>query len=840
MTPEKKTPRKPGAAAKKSPPVPRTDSEVMTALNQAESAGELVKALGLAKSATAGAEAIMAHRATLARGAFVSAEQLHAAVASNPAHASIIDAIRGSGGFAVEKLPLERMHFNQLLLTNPNYFGNLTESPFKPVKNIKGNTTYESMDCVGLNPPFDRLEAVIKVKKNSGYGGDICSNGSREYVRFYVDLADNGTWVDVGFSQVRVYNIPGFKPLCYAVSHKFDPDLKLCFVENIVKIRAILSWNSVPPANSPNFVPVWGERRDVEVQIRPRKFIIIDDFIEAIPVENPILPVLKSVELGAQAAEVPTQEITLAQKKALYKKTKVEVSRYAFTEATALTKSAGATAFSAPGTLALEQLGLTKVEIGKLFDDLQIIPVDGNTNYEEMTCIGYDPGKKLLQAIIHVKRSTGFSGSLCTNGSTEYVAFWANFGAGYDYLGTATVKVHDLQTIPAGGVYYAADLKVDLSQYEIPCTSGARTPRLRAILSWQAPPPPNNPNYIPTWGNREECRIQLIPGPAIQHVPLIETVGDIARQDIDQISGMADGPMVIGSGQAVAAPFGGKVTITGRIGAPPDAFGGPDAPFKYRVRVSDDAGASWETLSNNVVVNISEWLNGVPQPCAPGDFVCSTTLTATDDLDGLGGGWYTYLEDTILPWTRGLVVDKLAEWHTGDREGLWTIELTAKDGNGNILGTDFCNVLLDNTAPSVAPPAPDDPDAALRLAISHFVVDGETFPSHDCGHIPVGAVIHGTYEVADPAINYPGQHMGAFSLSVLPTLSPPNPGGPVPASKSFPVLSTNGEAGNWTLDTTGWEACGYVIQLWARDRTVVNSSYIGWRRTKDVGFCLVD
>ncbi len=71
-------------------------------------------------------------------------------------------------GLAIE---VERTQFRSLLLQNPNYFGNVETSPFPPVKVIQGNTSFEHLVCVGLNPPYDRLEGVIHVKQDSGYGG---------------------------------------------------------------------------------------------------------------------------------------------------------------------------------------------------------------------------------------------------------------------------------------------------------------------------------------------------------------------------------------------------------------------------------------------------------------------------------------------------------------------------------------------------------------------------------------------------------------------------------------------------------------------------------------------
>src|SRR6476469_2964466 len=72
----------------------------------------------------------------------------------------------------------ERNRFRALILANPNYFGNIKGSKLKPVLNIQSNTTYEEIGCVGFQPQFNQLDAVVFVKQPTGYGGDVCSNGT--------------------------------------------------------------------------------------------------------------------------------------------------------------------------------------------------------------------------------------------------------------------------------------------------------------------------------------------------------------------------------------------------------------------------------------------------------------------------------------------------------------------------------------------------------------------------------------------------------------------------------------------------------------------------------------
>ena len=70
----------------------------------------------------------------------------------------------------------ERGRFRALTLANPNYFGNLPDSEFKYVLQVVANTNYESIGCVGFQPQFERLEAVVYVHQPSGYGGGVCNS----------------------------------------------------------------------------------------------------------------------------------------------------------------------------------------------------------------------------------------------------------------------------------------------------------------------------------------------------------------------------------------------------------------------------------------------------------------------------------------------------------------------------------------------------------------------------------------------------------------------------------------------------------------------------------------
>ncbi len=73
------------------------------------------------------------------------------------------------------------------------------------------------------------------------------------------------------------------------------------------------------------------------------------------------------------------------------------------------------------------------------------------TYYEELHCVGLDRDGSLLHGVVQIKRDGGNSGGLCTNGSREYIAFYLDFGAGWEYQGTTYVNVHDID-LPRNGL----------------------------------------------------------------------------------------------------------------------------------------------------------------------------------------------------------------------------------------------------------------------------------------------------------------------------------------------------------------------------------------------------
>jgi hypothetical protein len=397
------------------------------------------------------------------------------------------------------------------------------------------------------------------------------------------------------------------------------------------------------------------------------------------------------------------------------------------------------------------------------------------------------------------------------------VTFWGDFnnnGTFETCLGTTSVNVYDTADIPREGLEYAVFLPVDLNPYVQSCEKGPRLVRIRAIMSWQVPPPCNNPNYVPVWGNREETLIQIRPGtniPPNTHTPIIETVGSMSVSDVNPGTGLATGLALLAGFTAYQSPFGGEVILTGHIANGPDISNGV-TPLKYRVLVSGDGGSTWQRLTNSYAVARTQLLDG--------SWSFLPNVTQSVDLDD----YYEYREDLVYsPGNPQIFVvgNVLARWQTGGLTGPWLIRIEVKDpaNPGPVWFSNIVKVRVDNASPTAS------------IAI--------TSGGGSCADFTIGDLISGTYATTD-------EHFGALSLSLLPanggsfTAPAPLPAGStMPLSRSFAGgVPTAGESGNWTLNTAGLPRCGYVLRLSVSDRTIVNSGFVGWSNEAFVGLCL--
>ncbi len=160
-----------------------------------------------------------------------------------------------------------RQKLRALLLGNPNHFGKIPSTTFNAVLKIQEDTTYECISRVGYDPEFEELRAKVNIKKLFGYSSDVLINGSEEFVRFYISYDGGSKWLDQEMRSVNVIDAHMPRPLAYEVTLPFIPDKGHNPANSLLKVRAILSWNSPPPAGAPNWTPVWGNVLDSDIQI---------------------------------------------------------------------------------------------------------------------------------------------------------------------------------------------------------------------------------------------------------------------------------------------------------------------------------------------------------------------------------------------------------------------------------------------------------------------------------------------------------------------------------------------------------------------------------------------
>jgi len=142
-----------------------------------------------------------------------------------------------------------------------------------------------------------------------------------------------------------------------------------------------------------------------------------------------------------------------------------------------------------------------------------VLPLAGNTYYEELSCVGYHPQEERLEAVVYIYQPSGYGSDLCGSGSMEYVRFYLSLDNGATWMdqGLTSFQVWNVPQGTEGSkrLEYAAQLSVNPARKF--CFAGPKLIKVRAILSWNAPPPANQPNWNPPWGNRRDATILVEP-----------------------------------------------------------------------------------------------------------------------------------------------------------------------------------------------------------------------------------------------------------------------------------------------------------------------------------------
>jgi hypothetical protein len=761
-------------------------------------------------------------------------------------------------------VPAHRKKFKEYILANPNYFGTLPKFGGKVGKALSGDTTYEQLECLGLNPASSRLEGVINIKQHSGYGTDGCGVGTVEYVRYFVQ--DGSGWHDLGLDTVQVYNLPGPLPLSYSTSVNFSAAQKFCGTENILNVRAILSWEWEPTPGDPNFIPVWGNVVNARVQVAPwliyqvplgellaQKVISIDPGI------------LKDVILTQPLPAGPAKPLGYGEIKKLYANKKVPSHRFGFSAATKLVEGtiakalAGAAITAKPSgaAKASPKAGLSSIltageELGAIVAALQ--DTSGDTTFEQLTCAGYNPQTRVLDGVIQVKLSSGYSGGLCTAGSTEYVGFYAFFGGTWHSLGTAQVQVHDLAAAsPAKPVSYAVFRVANLTS--VKCENLEGVP-LRAILSWETPP--TGPNYVPYWGNVVNTHAQPQIAPSDIEQMRLMRIGRVTVANIDNVTGLAvvdpvfvpssppglgyvagdcpgPGSPWLGPPVQPDSPFGGETIVEGDFLPKVDVFDHTTGlvlsgakPIIYQAWVTPSGGSPFQ-LTNSFGIELYP-----PSAMLP-VFMLQKVKPAPGPVPGgiAGTEYYQYMESDL----QAVNPRTIAVFEAGGlTEGEYTIEIRGFKWDGaNYVPVPVQSKMIHvyNGYPHFELTADGTIVQVFRPEVSITI----TSPSGDCGDVVVGDTIAGSYSVTE-------EFFGVVSIALVPITvgGVPQPENPVvnmgPGTLIYDGTNTGGTSGTFTLSTAGMTPCGYTILLGAWDRALVSSSCSGHYNEMGVGFCL--
>ncbi|MFT3703452.1 MAG: hypothetical protein QM802_13840 [Agriterribacter sp.] len=686
-----------------------------------------------------------------------------------------------------------------LLFENPNYFGiqdteNKEIAEFKPVLDLLFNTTFEELTCVSYNPKLQRLSASIKIKQSTGYAGGPCTPGSKEFVRFFVSYDNGATWDDEGVVDFDAHDLNFDSDICYELGKAFKPKKKSCCDKTPVLplVRAILSWNTVPPAGIWWWIPIWGNRMDAYIQIAPSTSIIcyFDKLFTKVDIKINEEQFAFLDEATADfdcAPQVNEETIPLQQLKKYYAGA-VEDAR--------IGHSLAYTLLDANTAISDNKFELFKkydLDLTAILDFLKVKQF--NSGYEEVKCVGLNRNFNLLNAAIQIKRPTGYSGGLCTKGSTEYLAYYMDFGGGWVYMGTSSVNVHDIPTIPKEGLWYNAPLSVYLTPYQKKwCATGKA--KIRVILSWNVAPPVD-PNWVAPWGDWEECNVEIKPLPKDvpegEIYPFIELLGGMAVNLINSFTGNATGLHTLGL-IATDSPFDGNITIRGRL------FNQNTHTFKYRLLVTEPGTAEHPVMD---AINLQTDTFGV----------ISSPITLTPVAPD---GWINYLGN---PFTNTVIVDDLFGNFLPTKQGIHYIRIEFFDVTANVIyNSNTVTFNVDKTYP------------VLGIDI--------TSGTGNCGDFLPGDTITGTYSISDDRCH-------TMSMSITPAAEA---AGSIISIDGVAIsyltydggtLANTGQSGTWQIQTpVTIPPCGYNVWIDGTDRTIVNSSGFYHYSQLARGFCV--
>ncbi|AUC82202.1 hypothetical protein [Lacinutrix sp. Bg11-31] len=630
------------------------------------------------------------------------------------------------------------------------------------------NTSFESLGCVGYNSTFKQLTATINIKRQTGYSGGLCTNGSFEYVRFYMNYQEGDGWEDMGYVGVNVHDIPtqkdcsnkDEKPINYTVRLNISPKKKSCNIANLPLVRAVLSWSTIPAANDPeltNGTYVWSDKKEVQVQIEPLKLFIPD--FPIFELDDLFNTALLNPELSINAITNLNPNLINTLQKA---KKSIAPKAYNFAELNQLYKKEkfGPQRF---GHKLLQQVESEKelaniTEINDLFElnDFNLSDVlvnwnqlECNTDFEELLCVGADYNQEALVGTLKIKKPSGYSGNLCSTGSREYVSFWIQTeeNCQWKHAGTTFVSAYDIADIPSDGIHYSVVLPYNFDELKQDCEN-PQVLKVRAILSWNTSPQGFG---CSNYGNVVESYIQLQKA-LVSNGPKLVSVGGVSTDFINNVDGLTLAGAKFGftmntvtSGSA----FAKKIIIQGLA----TTYAGQS----YKIKTTNLDTGEVKYVNNTLVL---EGHNNVT-----GSVIYTTVIPVNDVYTYIGGNKNTYsVIANFSPGTNNRLLIELE--HLG-------------------VAVDSQIIQMDNQAP------------ILTLNIDDY---------GDCSHFSKGIQIKGNFDIQEA-------HLSTFVLRTTAT--------DVNQTLSSSIAGDN-PFGDFEFTASTIKNCGNII-LSAKPKTVVDS-----------------
>jgi hypothetical protein len=307
------------------------------------------------------------------------------------------------------------------------------------------------------------------------------------------------------------------------------------------------------------------------------------DFVQ-LPVDKIKLAVHRD-QLDEPKPAVTPQRLTPAELHQIYAETSVPQHRYF---APSLSAAANSPVIAADPAKWLA--GIAGVNLSGVVEAW--LNTNHSVEFEQLNWIGVDPNTSRLSAILTVKQGYGYSGGPLTAGSREYVAFWVDWGKGFQYEGTTSVTVHDFSCLPPAGLEYNVFLPVDLLSRMQPGGKDARTVKVRAVLSWNTPPSTTDPKAPVVWGHGMESLVQI---PSVEALRAVKQLPAFAVVDATEIDLVGAGGRIIAAAIKTLAgmAFGPDAGLTVVPDGALTGHGAADRTFTMNTMSSEGRGYSF-------------------------------------------------------------------------------------------------------------------------------------------------------------------------------------------------------------------------------------------------------